>query len=190
MPNPTEIAELWIAFRKGDKTAFNTLAIHFYPTLYNFGTKLTHDYSLVQDCIQDLFLDLWRRREYLSETDHVKFYLLKALRRKIYSEKKIKEKWFHTDAEYLEESDFTGEFSIEYQIIENESSAIHQQKLQQAVSLLSKRQREAIYLRFYQELDYDQISKIMSINYQSVRNLVHTAIKELQNSWREDTENN
>ena len=183
MHNPVEITELWTALRKGDKGAFNSLTILFYPTLYNYGTKLTRDYTLVEDCIQDLFLDLWRRRLYLGETEHVKFYLLKSLRRKVYAERKSKDKWLLQDWEHADMTEFDGEFSAESMIIESESAEINIRKLQQVLGSLSKRQREAIYLKFYQEMDNEQISKMMSINYQSVRNLVHTAIKALQDAW-------
>lgn len=162
------------------------MTILFYPTLHNYGTKLTKDYTLVEDCIQDLFLDLWRRRSYLGETDHVKFYLLKSLRRKIYAERKNKDKWFLQDWEESDGTEFAGEFTIESMIIESESAEINLKKLHQVLGGLSKRQREAIYLKFYQEMDNEQISRVMSINYQSVRNLIHTAIRDLQNAWFTD----
>ena len=183
MPNESEVVELWLAFKKGDKGAFNSLAIVFYQTLYNYGTKLTPDTSLVEDCIQDLFFEMWRRREFLGDTEHVKFYLLKALRRKIYQEKKTKDKWAHHSVDAEEELDFVGEFSIESKIIEVETNEMHLKKLHQVLGSLSKRQREVIYLKFYQEMDYQQIANMMSINYQSVRNLIHTAIKDLQSAW-------
>ncbi len=182
MPNPAETAELWIAFRRGDKGAFNSLALLFYELLYNYGTKLARDPALVEDCIQDLFLDLWRRRAFLGETDHVKFYLLKALRRKIHAEKKSQDRWVYED-ETSGTMEFTGEFSIETQIIESEATELRLLKLKEVLSKLSKRQREAIYLKFYQEMNYEEISKMMAINYQSVRNLIHTAIRDLQTAW-------
>lgn len=188
MHNPAEITELWTALRKGDKGSFNSLTILFYPALYNYGTKLSRDYTLVEDCIQELFLDLWRRRLYLGETGHVKYYLLKSLRRKIYAERKNRDKWFFQDWEHAERMEFSGEFSVESVIIESESAEINARKLQLVLNSLSKRQREAIYLKFYQEMDNEQISGMMSINDQSVRNLIHTAIKSLQNAWFTDKE--
>ncbi len=188
MSNPVEVAELWVAFKKGDRDAFGSLAGIFYEVLYNYGTKLTDDHSLVEDCIQDLFMDLWRRRLYLGETGHVRFYLLKSLRRKIYTEKRNKDKWHLQDWEHSDRIEFVGEFSVEARIIESESAEINVRKLQQVLGSLSKRQREAIYLKFYQEMDNEQISGMMSINYQSVRNLIHTAIKALQNAWFADKE--
>ena len=93
MPNDTEVTALWITFKKSDKEAYGSLVRIFYKILFNYGTKLSRNVNLVEDCIQDLFLEMWQRREYLSDTEHEKFYLLKALRRKIYFEQTSQQKW-------------------------------------------------------------------------------------------------
>ncbi|MVM28537.1 sigma-70 family RNA polymerase sigma factor [Spirosoma sp. HMF4905] len=186
MSEYTVATELWTAFKKGDKEAYGNLVALFYKTLYNYGTKLTRDKTVVEDCIQDLFLELWQRREYLSETEYVRFYLLKSLRRKIYAQQSLQQKWLHQSLETNTEGEFLGEFSIETRMIEVETTEHHLKKLNQLLGKLTRREREVIYLKFYQELDYEQIAAIMSINYQSVRNLIYTAIKELQSAWFEE----
>jgi len=183
MSDALEAVELWNTFRRGDRQAFGCLSSLFYQPLFNYGTKLCEDQELVEDCIQDLFLDLWRRREYIGHTDHVKFYLLKSLRRKIFLEKRTREKWISAHGDLENSLEFVGDFSVEAKIISSETDSFRLKKLQQILELLSKRQREVIYLKFYQELDYEQISTMMSITYQSARNLVHTAIRDLQNAW-------
>ncbi len=45
---------------------------------------------------------------------------------------------------------------------------------------LSARQREIIYLRFYHNMSYEEISDVMQINYQVCRNLLSQAIKSLR----------
>ena len=82
--------------------------------------------------------------------------------------------------------DFVGEFSIEAQIIQRETDEHQLKKLSQVLNKLTKREREVIYLKFYQEMDYEQIAALMSINYQSVRNLIHTAISQLKKAWHQN----
>jgi RNA polymerase sigma factor (sigma-70 family) len=55
--------------------------------------------------------------------------------------------------------------------------------LKQAISFLSKKQQEIIYLKYYQHLDYAQIADLMSISRQSVYNLLHETIQKLRNVW-------
>jgi RNA polymerase sigma-70 factor (ECF subfamily) len=50
----------------------------------------------------------------------------------------------------------------------------------QAIDQLSNRQKEIIYLKFYQNLSYEEVSEIMNINYQVARNLLHQAIKAMR----------
>ena len=40
------------------------------------------------------------------------------------------------------------------------------------MATLSPRQKEAIYLKFVSELSYEELAKVMQLNYQSARNLV------------------
>ena len=49
-----------------------------------------------------------------------------------------------------------------------------------ALDELSPRQREIIYLRFYQNLSYEEIADIMDLNYQTSRNLLYKAIRSLR----------
>lgn len=186
MSDDREVVALWIAFRKGDSEAYAQLVRCFYTVLYDYGTKLCRDSSIVEDCIHDLFLEIWQRRAYLSDTDYVKYYLLKALRRRIQDERKGQQKWQQAPLNDTLEVDFFGEFSIETKIIQQETNEYQLQKLRRILGKLTKREREVIYLKFYQEMDYEQIAGLMSINYQSVRNLVYTAINQLKIAWQQN----
>ncbi len=47
------------------------------------------------------------------------------------------------------------------------------------MEILSNRQKEAVFLKYYNQMSYEDICDIMNINYQSVRNLISTALKKL-----------
>lgn len=166
MLDDREVVALWIAFRKGDRKAYAQLVSQLYTILYDYASKLCRDSGTVEDCIHDLFLEIWERREYLSDTDHVKFYLLKALRRRIQDERKGQQKWQQTPLNDNLDVDFFGEFSVETKIIQQETSEHQLRKLRRILGKLTKREREVIYLKFYQEMDYQQIAALMSINNQ------------------------
>ena len=73
---------LWELCLKGDMRAFRELYCRFYALLRNYGIKLLPDKSLVEDCVQDIFIKLIQNHETLSPTVNVKGYLLKTLRHK------------------------------------------------------------------------------------------------------------
>ncbi|RMG29874.1 MAG: sigma-70 family RNA polymerase sigma factor [Bacteroidetes bacterium] len=170
---------LWASFKAGDRQALSAIFHQHIRILYKYGSKFSKDGQLVEDCIQDLFMDLWQKRQRLGDTDSIKRYLLGALRRRIIRQDQRGKKYL-TDAVELDDYDFEVEFTCEELLIAGEIDEERHQQLQQALQKLSKRQKEAIYLKFYAEMDYQQVAEIMNLNYQSVRNLIHNALKKLR----------
>ncbi len=167
---------LWNNLKNGDSKALEQIYRTYFSELYSYGKRFSKDENNVEDCIQELFVELWNRREKLSETNAIKPYLLISLKRKIFhSVKKIRKS---TDTE-LEESYFEAELSIDQILINSETDTEQKNKLKHAFSQLSDRQKEILYLKYYSEMDYDEISQIMDLNYQSARNLVSRAITKL-----------
>ena len=170
---------LWNAFRGGDESAFGEIAKKYYKGLFSYGARFSADREFVKDCIQDLFFEMWTRRETLGDTDFVKFYLLKSLRRKIHRESNRKN-WIseETDLDYIHEN--VGDESIEQHIIKIESSEEKTRLINQLLQSLPKRQQEVIYLKFYEDLDNESIAQVMSISKQAVANLIYRSIRELK----------
>ena len=167
---------LWNHFRDGDTEAFVKIFKIYYSQLFNYGCKINSDTSLVEDAIQELFIDLWRtngKAEILS----LKAYLFRAFKFKLIKAftKASKTNSFSSD---IPEYDF--ELSHEMFMIANDANEELAQKVSNAMNQLSPRQKEVIYLKFNQNLGYEEVSEIMHINYQAARNLVYQAIKILK----------
>jgi RNA polymerase sigma factor (sigma-70 family) len=170
---------LWNEYRSGNADAFGALIRVHYPDLFHYGTRFTRDAELVKDSLQDLFLELWINRETISATSFVKYYLLKALRRKL--TRKIGRSRYTGSWEELHfESILNGSHSVETSIIREEGLAELARKMRHALAGLSKRQQEVVYLRYYLDADIDEMAEIMSVNRQSVYNLLHDALKKLK----------
>ncbi len=73
---------LWESFRKGDKEAFAALFREHYATLFRFGSKFSTDTELLEDAIQELFIELWQAKS-RAPVLSVKAYLLKSLKYKL-----------------------------------------------------------------------------------------------------------
>jgi RNA polymerase sigma-70 factor (ECF subfamily) len=167
--------ELWNVFRQGDEKAFSELYQRFAGVLYNYGYQLTADAALVQDAMQDLFSDLWRTHKNLSATTSVKFYLFRSIRRKLHRLSDIRQ--LPEDLYPLQTE------SAETLKIQIEENILQQQRLQKLMSQLPARQQEVIRLRFYDNFSWEEISGILQINEQSVRNLVQRAVVKLRETW-------
>jgi RNA polymerase sigma factor (sigma-70 family) len=185
-PDETDLL-LWQRFREGDESAFALIFDRFSPTLYRYGSSITVHKDIVEDSIQDGFVDIWRTKERLSDTDNIGFYLFKVVRRKIYknlqskqsqSEDSLEDLWGNTLA--------TIENSIETNLINHESETQRRLAIANVIVQLPPRQREVIELRFYQGFSYEQIAEIMGINLQSVHNNVHRALTFLRGHLTDD----
>jgi RNA polymerase sigma factor (sigma-70 family) len=173
---------LWQALKRSEKAAFEILLKKYYPIVLNYGVRFYKDKEFVKDCVQDLFIEIWNRREYLADVVSVKSYLLHSIRKNIIRESS-RLKWFREADKISDDHDFDVEFDIETYLISREVENELLQKLRFELDKLTKRQREAIFLRFNQDLSYEEIAIIMDINYRSVVNLIHEAIKAIRKNW-------
>jgi RNA polymerase sigma factor (sigma-70 family) len=151
--------------------------------LYNYGGKFSRDTEFVEDCIQDLFVKLWQNRENLSETQSVKNYLYKSLRNTIYS-RLNKVVNLDIDDDSISELDFNLEISHEAFMIESEHSQQMKIKLEKALDNLTNRQREAVFLRFFEELTYEEVARLMQITIKALYKIIARALENLREAFR------
>lgn len=144
-----------------------------FQRLYNYGMQICGNSNLVKDCIQDLFSELWKNQKILTRIRSVKPYLLKCLKRKI---KRTLGKGKHL---YIE-SDFEFEMSYEIKLIQDQRYHTQQLMLHRALKALTKRQREAIFLKFYSSLSYDEVADVMQIKTKATYKLISRALYSLK----------
>lgn len=171
----------WSRMKNGDPQALEAIYRAHVRSLVRYGLKVTHDLDLIKDSIQDLFLEIWRNRENLADTSHPKFYLFRALRNKL--SKAYSKQSFVSENELRLASDSLLEEYVELAITNRETEAETRQTLKQLLHKLPQRQQEAVYLRFYHNISYERIAELMSMNYQSVLNLMQRAIKALRKEY-------
>ena len=171
---------IWERFCKGDPEALGVIYRGHIDDLYHYGMHFCRDAESVKDCLQDLFHTLWLDREQLSSNvTNIKYYLIASLRRRLLrSLEKSKRRYKET---IIYSFDFELIPPQEDVIIQGEIYRQHIHQLHKGIISLSRRQREAIYLRFYQNLSYDETAKLMSMKVESVYNLVSKAIGLLKN---------
>lgn len=171
-------SEIWKAFLSGDEKAFSTLYYMYADVLFSYGRKIVNDREMIKDTIQELFIKLYHNRKNLNETEHVKFYLFKALRNRLISKLTLRTNLsLDADKELL--------FQIEITLQEEEEpdemfSENQKEELSRAMKTLTSRQREAVYLRYIQEIPLEDIAQMLDMNYQSARNLIHRSIIKLR----------
>jgi RNA polymerase sigma factor (sigma-70 family) len=170
--------ELWGLFQEGQPEAVTVLFRRHYQGLYGYGLKISRDESLTKDCIQEMFGELWDKRDSLSPVKHVKAYLLKFLRRQIFHSLEQAARQSARDRVSLPA--FEVVLSAESVLVQEQLSLETQARLNAALQQLTPREREVLYLRFFDALSCEAISEVTTLRYQSVVNLIHESIKKLR----------
>ena len=166
----------WLQFKDGDKEAFAIFYNLHIDRLYRYGLKLCNDEDLIKDALQEVFLDLYLKRETSKTTpENLKYYLFLALKRNLVKKLKSKRRFDSGEISDGKVSDL--EFSVEYQIIEKEQEEEARSKLTDALNQLPEKQKEAVYLRFNEAMDYPEIAIILGITIESVRKQVYRALE-------------
>ena len=170
-------SQMWEAFRNDSRMAYKWIYLNYADLLYNYGLKIIPNDDLVKDSIQDLFIELWNRRKNLTNVNSIKAYLMVGFRRKIIERKKKLQR-FQSISEIEK---FEINFSSKISFTELGIAEERREGLLKALNLLPERQKEAIFLRFYNKLTCKEIGEILEVNAQSVYNLIHRALKMLRN---------
>jgi len=169
---------LWSRFLKGDNQVLSLIYLQHSNSLFDYGCRFTVDKDLVKDCIQEVFCTLIKSHKHLGETDNVRLYLLKSLKRRIIRELKKNSK--QPGSLNDEDFQFNLRWSENLDDQMNELKEDQRQLVLEAMESLTDRQKEAIYLRFNRGLEYEEISFLLNLNYQSSRALIHRAIEKLR----------
>lgn len=160
-------SKLWALFIKGDSSAFQTIYSFHYQMLYNFGKRFLNE-AEVEDCIHDTFLNILKYKNSAAEVSNVKAYLFKCLRNQIYKVKKENQLEFDLNEGTIFHED------------DDQDKEVILNQLKEIINKLSPREREIVYLKYFQNFNNIEISELLDINYQTVRNILGNAIKKLR----------
>ncbi len=176
-------AEIWEDFLKGSKEAYAFMYETYARPLYNYGYKIAQDQQLTEDCLQDLFLTILETRERLGKTDSIKYYLMRSLRRGIVRKLTASGpagRFLNADGSDRDDIDFRIEFTYEPTWLDSQISKERSDALLHELNQLPARQKEAIFLKFFDNLSYEEIAGIMGIEQTSAYKIIYKAIASLQ----------
>ena len=170
---------LWKELQEGARSGLEGLYRHFSRQLFRHGLSMMPDPDFVQDCIQEVFIDLWKYHKNLQKADNVKLYLFRSLSHKMFREDKKDRKWKKEDIGNHLESCFFIE-SKETELIVEQGEELIQRRLAAALQELPLRQKEVIQYLFFENFSYEEVSRLMGINLRSVYTLAWKAVSNLK----------
>ena len=168
---------LLASFKRETWQLFSQLYNLHINVLFNYGLKLTIDKELLKDCIHDIFVKLYTKKDELGTIDNLRSYLFISLKNKLCDE--LRRRMYMSDTA-VEEVSISTPTDVEDDYMEEEQRKNEFSLVRRLLDQLSPRQREALTLYYIEEKKYEDICEIMNMNYQSVRNLMHRGLTKLR----------
>jgi len=185
-----EDQKVWKAFQNGDREAFGILYHRYFSFLIQCSQRISNDHELAKDCIHDLFVEMWNKKINLGMPRSVRAYFYISIQRKIIRQiRRTRSRSFHDHLEYLTGIEETDP-SIEKKIMAEQQWSRQQHDVSKVLNHLSKRQKEAVYLKYFANLSYSEIARRMSISTDSIYNLVSGAIVTMQKEIAKNSDRN
>ena len=175
----TTIVDAWNLLKNGDENALLALYNQHYLGLINFGIKITGDRDFANDCITQLLIELWDKRAQLPVVKNIRCYLLTSLKHKIFFEIKAKQT---RDSKLDTIQAFQGKEELPYEelLIQIQTNEVLKKKLNKAFAKLTPRQKQLLKMKFFEDVDYDEIARHCNITRRTAYNIIHDSLKVLR----------
>ncbi|WP_163707328.1 RNA polymerase sigma factor [Mangrovibacterium lignilyticum] len=173
----------WQAFLNGNESAFTQLYNQYAKNLFSYGKKFNIDDQLVDDAVQEVFVDLFLKRKKLAGgIKDLKAYLFVSLKNNLLKKIEKKKRLPTLGLDNFSNLNFNIEYDPQENIISSEDQKETNERLSEAIGQLSKKQKEIIYLKFEEELDYPELAQVLQIGVESARKQIYRAMKSLRKS--------
>jgi RNA polymerase sigma factor (sigma-70 family) len=169
--------DIWRNIRDGDADAMRVLYQECFHDLYVYGMRMIPDKQLVQDCLHEVFCEIWLKRNTLSTVVYIRSYLKTCVRHRLLKEIEESKKLAALDEETQEQP---GEQSYEFRLIASQEDEERHIRIGSALQQLSKMQRKIIQLKYYDGLSYEQIATQLKLKPRTVYNHIFIALSSLR----------
>ena len=175
--NDEEGRFLLFSFLKGDNNAFSLIYNKYVDELFAYGIGLGFERETLKDAIQDTFFKFYINKKQLEGITHLKYYLFRMLKNRLFDIYKSLNKENIVETPNLP---FLIEPSVLDELIANEDKLALETEIKTLLEILTDRQREAVYLRFIQEMEYEDVADLLDMTAPAVRKLISRAIKRMR----------
>ena len=175
-----------LAVKEGDELSFELLLRRYRTPLVNFLNRMVRDSGLAEDLAQEVFMRVYRaRKEYEPSAKFTTWLFriatnlaLNALRdgRHRLMEVSIDQKMDDGEQEQARVDVADKTPNIEHRLLQQDRAAV----IRNAVELLPEKQRAAVLLHKYVELDYVEIARTLECSESALKSLLFRAYETLR----------
>ncbi len=166
--------ELLAALRSGDQSAFDAIFRAHYAALVRVVEAMLHRRDLAEEVVQEVMLELWRRRETLTVEESLRAYLFRAARNRALNA--LRHDAIAKRAEPVVAEDSVAPAGAQAQLVEEEIEVA----LREAMNELPERCREVFELSRVHGLRYAEIATTLGISVKTVEAQMGKALRILR----------
>lgn len=182
MKEKDKAGKFWRKLVEGrdDYEAFSHLYNLYINDLLSYGISLGFPDETCRDAAHDVFFKVFTEKKRLSAVQKPTAYLFRSFRNHLLNIQKREHRFTPDDT--FDTHPFTTEITILDNLIDKEEAQRLKSLVTALLNELTPRQREAIYLRYMQEMEYEDIALLLNMNANSARRLVSRALENLRNN--------
>lgn len=175
-----EVDEQIRRIQEGDEKAYEDLFFEYYSRLCGFAVQIVGTDELAKDCVQEVFLKIWKNRENWQINYSLSVYLYQAVRNQALNKiEKRKTKRDYTQKYY--EEGFHDENGHEQRSGEDDELV---EKIWEIANKMPDRRRMVFELHKKHGLRYKEIGRVMGITRKTVENHMGRALQDIRDQLR------
>ena len=183
-------AEVMLRVKEGDDAAFEYLVTKFRRPMLSFMYRMAHNSSVAEELVQEVFLRVFRSRHTYNAEAKFSTWLYRIAtnlavnhaRDTKYERPELTVNLDEPDEETGTTLDLPdGSLTAEQSIVRRERLAA----IRQHVQNLPERQRMAVLMHKYQEMDYRQIAEVLKLSESATKSLLFRAYETLREKLKE-----
>ncbi len=180
MPAPTNYKDqdLLDLLKENKEEAIDLLFRRHYSYVCKSAYRIIPDGNLVEDLAQDVFFELWKKRDRLNINTSVKAYLKRAVINKALNYIRDKKMKFDDHEKFPETA--SKRASAQEMMEESEMEKV----IHAAIDRLPERCRIVFCLSRFEEMSYQEIANKLEISIKTVENQISKALKYLRSELR------
>jgi len=167
---------LYRRIKEGDELAFEKLFRKYYEGLLRLIWGYVKSEAIAEEIIQDVFFDIWKKRERLDIKESISAYLFRAARNMSIDyvrHSKVEQSW-------ADEKKSLYSINAHPSIDEKLNTKLILVEVQKAIQELPERRREIFILSRYDGLSYREIAKLLDISVSTVETQISRSLKTLR----------
>ena len=175
--------QLMLDVKAGDDASFNLLLQKYRTPLINFLYRMVRDSATAEDLAQEVFLRVYRARKQYSPSAKFTTWLFRIatnLALNSVRDNRHRQMDVSIDAPVEEDQAPVQLPALEMRIDEHMIERDRAEFIRQAISSLPEKQRVAVLLHKYEEMDYAEIAKILECSESALKSLLFRAYETLR----------